>query len=72
MVDFQLAVHEYFSKKEIYFNELTTNISKDEYFILTRFLTNKPFKVVDCGSAVISHQLYKELCLKNLNTPGLK
>ena len=31
---------------------------------------------MDCdknfGSAVISHQLYKELCLKNLNTPGFE
>lgn len=35
-------------------------------------MTNKPFKLVECdknvGTAIISHQLYKELCLKNLDT----
>ena len=76
MVDFQLDIYEYFSKKAIYFEKLKTNITKDEYFVFTRFLKNKPFKLVECdkniGTAIISHQLYKELCLKNLDTPDFE
>ncbi len=76
LVDFQLDIYEYFSKKAIYFEKLKTNITKDEYFVFTRFLNNKPFKLVECdkniGTAIISHQLYKELCLKNLDTPDFE
>ncbi len=39
-------------------------------------MNNKPFKLVECdkniGTAIISHQLYKELCLKNLDTPDFE
>lgn len=76
LVDYQLSVYEYFSKNNIEFDKLLSNISKEEYFILTRFLTNKPFKIVECdknvGSAVISHDLYNKLCLKNLNSPDFE
>ena len=72
LVDFQLSVYEFFSKNKINFDKLQKNITKDEYFILTRFLINKPFKVVECdknvGSAIISHDLYNKLCLDFLDT----
>jgi len=72
LVDFQLSVYEFFSKNEIEFEKLQKNITKEEYFVLTRFLINKPFKVVECdknvGSAIISHNLYDKLCLQYLDT----
>jgi len=71
MIDFQLDVYKYFSKNKIIFEDLISNISKEEYFVFSNFLTFKPFKVVECdknvGSAIISHKLYDELCLKNLD-----
>jgi len=75
-VDFQLSAHEYFSKKETFFPKLINNISKEEYFIFTRFLRLKPFKVVECdknvGSAIISHHLYNKLCIDYLNTSNFE
>jgi len=88
LIDFQLEVYEYFSKNEtveVYeyfsknetvFENLINNISKEEYFILSRFLTIKPFKIVECdknvGSAIISHKAYDILCLKNLDCPDFE
>ncbi len=76
LVDFQLSVYEFFSKNKIELEKLQKNITKDEYFVLTRFLINKPFKVVECdknvGSAIISHDLYNKLCLKYLDTNDFK
>jgi len=76
LIDFQLEVYEYFSKNETVFENLINNISKEEYFILSRFLTIKPFKIVECdknvGSAIISHKAYDILCLKNLDCPDFE
>jgi hypothetical protein len=76
LIDFQLEVYEYFSKNETVFENLINNITKEEYFILSRFLTVKPFKIVECdknvGSAIISHKAYDILCLKNLDCPDFE
>jgi len=73
LVDFQLDTYEYFSKKAIYFDQLKTNITKDEYFVFTRFLTffDKPFKLVECDKNVgtaIDKPFKLVECDKNVGT----
>jgi hypothetical protein len=71
LVDFQLEVYKFLSENQYDSNNLIKNLTIEEYNVLSRFLIHKPFKFVECdknvGTALISHKLYEELCLKNLS-----
>ena len=73
----------YISKSSIFFQlelfkelnnlkfNINSNFTKNELFILKKFLNNKPFKVVELdknvGSGVISNEFYDKLTMDSLN-----